>query len=75
MSSGHGRGLIHKRLLVRIPIPDTGWTFLALICYKIVFFEKTEIDEKEAGDCPLKTKKTSKNSFKSAWPFGTFKNI
>ena len=31
---GYGRRLTFKRLWVRIPVPDTGWTFFPIYCCK-----------------------------------------
>ena len=36
--SGYGRRLTYKRSWVRIPVPDTGWTFFTYIVVKIVIF-------------------------------------
>ena len=39
-----------RRSQVQIPASYTAWTFSHLFCVKIVcLFEKTEINEKEAG--------------------------
>ena len=37
--------------------PNTGWTFFTLICCLncLVNLKRLKINEKEAGDCPLKT--------------------
>ena len=48
-----------ERLLVRIPAPNTGWTFghfFTLICCKncIVCLKRPKINEKEAGVGPFK---------------------
>ena len=45
-----------KRSWVRIPAPYTGWTFFTFNCCENcnVLFEKTKINEKEAGYGPLK---------------------
>ena len=41
-----------QRLWVRIPAPCTGWTFFTFIWCKTLF-EKTKINEKEAGIAPF----------------------
>ena len=56
-SIGYGRRLIVWRPWVRIPAPYTGWTFFTLICCKIALmlvWKRLKINEKEAGDDPLK---------------------
>ena len=54
-SSGYGRRLMFQRLWVRIPALYTGWTFFRIcICCKICYvFDKTKINEKEAGVGPF----------------------
>ena len=39
-SSGSGRRLIIKRSRVRVPAPDTWWTFFPLICCTYLFWMK-----------------------------------
>lgn len=55
-SSGYRRNLIFIRLWVRIPAPDTSWTFFTLICRIKLYcvFKKTKIDENEARVWPIK---------------------
>ena len=55
-SSGYPRRLAFKSLWVRIPAPDTGWTFFTLYYCKNcnVCLKKTENKWKEAGSGPLK---------------------
>ena len=57
-----------KRSWVRIPAPYTGWTFFTFNCCENcnVLFEKTKINEKEAGYGPLK------KYFKTAAPNARF---
>ena len=56
LSSGYGRRLMFQRSWVWIPAPYTGWTFFTFICCKNcnVYLKKTKINEKWAGDDPLK---------------------
>ena len=60
-SSGYGRRLMFQRSWVRIPAPDTGWTwhFFTLICCKncIVCLKRPKINEKEAEVGPFFKKK------------------
>ena len=53
-SSGWGRRFVIRRLWVRIPAPDTGWTFFQFYLLQELYclFEKT-INEKEAGVGPF----------------------
>ena len=48
--------VMFKRLWVQILEPDTGWTFVTLICCKkcIVCLKSPKINEKEAVDGPFK---------------------
>ena len=54
-SSGYGSRLTFQRSWVRIPAPDTGWTFFTLICCKncIVCLKRPKINKKEAGVGPI----------------------
>ena len=48
-SSGCGRRLKFKRLLVQIPVPDTGWTFILIVKIALIFVLKDrKINEKLA---------------------------
>ena len=51
-SSGYGRRLTFQRSWVRIPAPDTGWTFFTLICCKncIVCLKRPKINEKKEAE-------------------------
>ena len=66
-SSGYRRRLIIRRLRVRIPAPDTRWTFLILIYCKIciVCLKRPKINKKEAEDGPFFLKK--KNGVGFLW--------
>ena len=52
-SSGYGRRLMFRRSWVQIPATYTGWTFSHMFVVKIVMFQKTKINEKEAGNGPF----------------------
>ena len=56
-SSGYGRRRMFWRLWVRIPVPNTGWTFFKLICcknYIWVCMKKTEDKWKRGRGRPIK---------------------
>ena len=59
-SSGYGKRLTLRRLLVRIPAPYTVWIFFTYFCCKncIFIWKRPKINEKEARVGPLFKKNT-----------------